>query len=277
MKNKKEKGFVELDASAFFKKQDQPMENPDFKVKKNLLAIEIAVIVGLLCACLIVGMNTLDVGAKAVADTFAAAKDETKTEVYDAFYQRSFNAAEEQYHVSNRISIQIEDIREQAKLEVLQVYDVAYEISESENQNLFDSARDFIKEGTLPGEVVSWLEVPASGRFIIDLQKSEFIVDDERQYVLIRVPKPELINYSIEYENIKVLHVSAKGATTAGQGEDKAREQIENAELSLRQEVLENQEIYKSAKSSAQKMLENWVKKLNPQVPDLLVEVEFID
>ena len=54
-------------------------------------------------------------------------------------------------------------------------------------------------------------------------------------------------------------------------------EQLESAELTMMQNVNNNQEFYKRAMESAEKMLVNLVKQLNPQSPNLVVEVEFID
>ena len=56
---------------------------------------------------------------------------------------------------------------------------------------------------------------------------------------------------------------------------DKAVEQLQSAELTMMQNVNNNQEFYKRARESTEKMLVNLVKQLNPQLPDLSVKIEF--
>ena len=64
---------------------------------------------------------------------------------------------------------------------------------------------------------------------------------------------------------------------SAKYGVDRAMEQLKNAESTMREEITNNQEFYERARVSTEKMLGNLVHQLNPQLPDLVVEVEFID
>lgn len=62
------------------------------------------------------------------------------------------SAAEEKYHVSNRVSIYIGNLQEEQKLEVLKVNDVEFIIENKEDN----------KEN-----IISWLEVPGKGLLLL--------------------------------------------------------------------------------------------------------------
>lgn len=232
----------------------------------------------LMCLSVYWILDSVTVGTGAAMDSFGPAKDQASNEAYQFFYDASYDAAEKAHHVSNNVSITIGDLKEEQKLEVLKVSDVAYETPKPTDQNWFD---EFIKgiTGIFDAEVVSWLEVPGNGVFTVNLQAGEFIIDEERQYVLIRVPGPELTEFTIDYENVELLLFEEGGAfkNSAKYGIDKAIEQLQSAELTMMQNVANNQEFYQRARTSTENMLENLVRQLNPQLPDLVVEVEFID
>ena len=232
----------------------------------------------LLCFCVYMILDTFTIGTGAAMDSFSIAKDEAAKEVYQFFYDKGYDAAEKAHHVSNNVSISIGDLKEEQKLEVLKVSDVAYETPDPKDQNWFEGLIESIT-GMFDAEVVSWLEVPGNGVFTVNLQAGEFIIDEERQYVLIRIPSPELTEFAIDYENVELLLFEEGGAfkNSAKYGVDKAVEQLQSAELTMMQNVNNNQEFYKRARESTEKMLVNLVKQLNPQLPDLRVEIEFID
>lgn len=242
----------------------------------NLGALAISAL--LLCFCVYMILDTFTIGTGAAMDSFSTAKDEAAEEVYQFFYDKSYNAAEKAHHVSNNVSISIDDLKEEQKLEVLKVSDVAYETPDPKDPNWFEGLIASIT-GMFDAEVVSWLEVPGNGVFTVDLQAGEFIIDEERQYVLIRIPSPELTEFAIDYENVELLLFEEGGVfkNSAKYGVDKAVEQLQSAELTMMQNVNNNQEFYKRARESTEKMLVNLVKQLNPRLPDLRVEIEFID
>lgn len=273
----------------FFKEapeDEQMMKELSAKPKKNTGGLSpkqftvgaLGVSAVLLCLSVYLIMDTFTIGTGAAVDSFGAAKDKAAEEVYQFFYEKSFEAAEKAHHVSNNVSITIGDLREEQKLEVLKVSDVAYETPKPKDQNWFN---ELIKSiiGIFDADMVSWLEVPGNGVFTVNLQAGEFIVDEERQYVLIRVPNPELTEFTIDYKNVELLLFEKGGAfkNSAKYGVDKAMEQLQSAELTIMQEVNNNQEFYKRARESTEKMLVNLVQQLNPQLPDLVVKVEFID
>lgn len=253
-------------------------KKPEGLSRKQLTLGAIVASALLLCICVYMILDTFTFGAGAAIDSFSTAKDEAAEEVYQFFYDKSYDAAEKAHHVSNNVSISIGDLREEHKLEVLKVSDVAYETPDPKDQSWLEDLIANIT-GIFDAEVISWLEVPGNGVFTVNLQAGEFIIDEERQYVLIRVPSPELTEFSIDYENVELLLFEEGGAfkNSAKYGVDKAVEQLQSAELTMMQNVNNNQEFYKRARESTEKMLVNLVKQLNPQLPDLSVKIEFID
>ena len=261
----------ELPAKSKKKKSDR-------LTQKQFTLGAIAISALLLCLSVYWLMDTFAVGTGAAIDSFGTAKDEAAEEAYQFFYDQSYKAAEEAHHVSNNVSITIGDLREEQKLEVLKVSDVAYETPEPKDQGWFEELIANIT-GIFDADVVSWLEVPGNGVFTVNLQAGEFIIDEARQYVLIRVPSPKLTEFAIDYENVELLLFEEGGAfkNSAKYGVDKAIEQLQSAELTMMQNVNNNQEFYKRAMESTEKMLINLVQQLNPQLHNLVVEVEFID
>lgn len=214
--------------------------------------------------CLMIGLSfyfvsdALALGAQAAAETFSKTKDVMAEATYDSFYSTAFEYSERKHHVSNATSINIGQIREVQELEVLKVYDISYEISKEDD------------------EVESWLEVPGYGVFTVDLRMSEFIIDNVNQYVLVRVASPVLSQFTLDHAGIKPLYFDEDWFHDATDGINMAEEQVKNAETNLRISMMNNQSNYQRAEQSAQTILVNMVRQLNPQLPDLFVDVEFI-
>ena len=60
-----------------------------------------------------------------------------KESVYNDFYSYAYNNAEEKYHVSNDVSINIDSILEVSRLQVYEAYDTEYVINKmSKLQNI---------------------------------------------------------------------------------------------------------------------------------------------
>lgn len=211
-------------------------------------------------ALALIASNSLVKNTKSAYDTAKAEKSE---EVYRTFYDMSFQAAEAEHHVSNDIGISLTSLQEVDKLEVLQVSDVEYVILDKEDNDQ---------------NITSWLEVPGTGVFTVDLVIAEYTVDVQRQYVHVRIPRPSLSEFSIDYGNIKQLFWNDdifNGSVKAG--EDLVREQVREGSLLLKQYMTSNRMIYEGASDAAKRMVANLVEQFNPDVPNLTVEVEFID
>ncbi len=218
----------------------------------------------------------LDCGASAAIDSFRPAVEQAESETYDWFYTNSYNAAEAAYHVSTDVLITVGQLNQENRLEVLRVSDISYE------QTSGNGLQGDFSLGAVTNFFVddarSLLEVPGYGVFTVDLRAAEFIIDNERQYVLIRVPEPELTQFTIDYENVVQLQFESGGILndSVDVGVEVAKQQLAGAELKLRQNIGNNQNFYSLAQSSAEKLLTTLVKQLNPKLPELCVEIEFI-
>lgn len=237
------------------------------------IPIPVTLICFILAVILLIDMFA--VGTAAAGESFVQAEGETEKEIYQLFYDGAYDRAEQAHHVSNRAAISIDRLREIQQLEVLPVSEVSYQVEAAEETEGIQATI----AGLFNQDNTSWLEVPGNGVFTVDLQAGEFIIDAERQLVLLRIPSPELSNFTLDYENVEVLYFDEGGVfkNSAKYGVDKAVEQLQNAELDMVQRISNNQELYKRARDIAQDMLTRLVKQLNPQLPDLTVEVEFLD
>lgn len=208
------------------------------------------------CVCNLFGDGGAEL-ASAYQEVYEAEKDMAYQEAY-VHYQ---SAAEEKYHVRNRVSIYIGNLQEEQKLEVLKVNDVEFIIENKEDN----------KEN-----IISWLEVPGEGTFVVDLKAGEYIVDEERASVLVRVPYPELTNVKIDYANVqKILFQNDIFNDSIKIGEELAKNQLDKADALIRKEFASNENFYLNAQQAARHTIEGMVKQLNPDVSGLTVDVEF--
>lgn len=219
------------------------------------------IIVLLLTSSVILHLITMKIGASALKSSYKTTCEKEKDNAYNAQYEKYYKKAEKEYHVTNRAEISISDLKETANLEVLKVNDTEYIISENKDNG----------KG-----ITSWLEVPGQGTYIVNLQAAEFIVDNEREYVLVRAPYPEITNISIDYENVKkLLFENNIFNDSYSIGEDLARTQLNSADLLIKKEFASNQHFYLSAQKAAVSSIQCLVKQLNPTLPDMTVDVEF--
>lgn len=163
--------------------------------------------------------------------------------------------------VSNKVSIEVASVREEANLEVLRVSDVEYVIeSKDDNEN----------------NIEVWMEFYGDGVYTVDMKASEFIIDSDRQYVLVRVPRPELTNCRITKANQLFWQNGAFNKSNSV-GTELAVEMRNAGYAKLNNYMKSNAKFYKSAKESATMVIADLVKGLNPELTDLVVEVEFVD
>ncbi len=236
------------------------MEN---KNKISWMAICGVATVIFLFAAFYLGNLAFSRGGDRAKEAFTKEKERVENEKYDMFFENAFDEAEKKYHVENKVYITIDSIQEMAKLEVLEVSDVEYAIKD-------------------PGEgatkVASWLEIPGKGVFTVDLSLAEFIVENERRYVKVRLPKPELTECTIDYDHVRTLFWKDSYRNYSySEGEELAESQLNEGYVEIRNYINSNQKFYQSARTSAENMIKFLVKELNPDVPELVVEVEFID
>lgn len=238
------------------------------KGRSPALAVFMAAAVGAMgfvSVCLF--SRTISRGAEAAVSAFAAVRDEERERVYNDYYEKYREDAEKEYHVSNRAVITVDGVKETAELEVLNVNGVGYSVEDKKDNKT----------------AVSWVKVSGTGVFTVNLRASEFLVDNERRYVLVRVPEPELAHFttdqvdSLRYDDgaVRFLGYTFLNGSTR-EGADLAQRQAADASRDARESILSNQRFYKSAEESARVLIINLVKGLNQEVPELVVEVEFV-
>lgn len=203
----------------------------------------------------------IQAGATQLINSFTAALESEKDSAFQMIYNKAFARAEQRNHVSNRVQISIGSLEERQRLEVLRANDVEI-ITEDRDDN--------------SGNVTVWLEVEGEGIFVVDLQAAEFVVDNERKSVLVRIPKPELTNVRI-IRTTRRLFADDYANGSYGEGVDLAVKQRNEASLQIEKALLSNQYIYGNAKDVSKSMLRNLVLQLNPDIENLNVEVEFFE
>lgn len=204
---------------------------------------------------------TIRKGGESAQAAYENAKSKAADEAYNKFYDTAFASAERKYHVTNKVSIEVASIREEANLEVLRVSDVEYVIeSKDDNEN----------------NIEVWMEFYGDGVYTVDMKASEFIIDSDRQYVLVRVPRPELTNCRITKANQLFWQNGAFNKSNSV-GTELAVEMRNAGYAKLNNYMKSNAKFYKSAKESATMVITDLVKGLNSELTDLVVEVEFVN
>ena len=240
------------------RKKKTPKKLPKV-IQDRILIAAICLTVVFVGLCVYFFGATVAKGASAAHDAYIAAKEHTEKSIYQMFY----DAAEARYHTSNEVTISVESIREEANLEVLRVSDVEYIVQEGDDTN----------KG-----ITSWLEVPGEGVFTVDLKASEFVIDNQHHYILARIPNPVLSNCEIIYKDAVQLEYKNNFTNDSiKDGEDLARTQYKEAYIKIWTEFTSNQQFFLAAQSAAKTMVTNLIKSFNPDIPDLVVDVEFIE
>lgn len=200
-------------------------------------------------------------GASALSKSYTDAYNNEKDTAHNDAYNKAFDRAEKASHTANSVNIAIENLKEYSNLEVLNVIDTEYIIYEKDDN----------EHG-----ITSWLEIPGNGTYTVNLKAAEFIIDSVRKHVLVRAPRPEITNITIDYKNVnELLFKNDLLNDSYAVGEDLARDQLSQADLLIKKEFASNQHFYQSAENAAVLSIECLVKELNQAVPDLTVDVEF--
>ena len=192
-------------------------------------------------------------------DTYARAKDDT----YKTIRDKAYAIAEKRNHVSNKVSISMGDIKSKASLKVLHVSDVVYVITDAEDT---------------PSGTAAWLKVTGSGDYKVNLLAAEYIIDNNRQYVLIRVPRPQLDSDNIDIgqcDNIYFSENKWSSSNSVKSGEELARNQLNEAKMKIQEDFLANENYSKMAEKTARSMIEALIKGFNPEIDNIRIDVEF--
>lgn len=219
----------------------------------------IPVIIGM-AGIVAVGLYFLKTG---IRDAYGPAFEQEVENTYQWFYDTAYESAEKNYHVSNRVNIEIGRVQEMAKLEVLIVPATEYVIEEAGNNSQ---------------NIESWIRVKGEGVFTVDLSTGEYIVDAEHKTVLARIPLPVLSDCRIDSENgVEIMHFSNDiWNDDFHTGEKLAQSQIAQGQAKIRNSILGNREYNSTAKEFAERLIIQQIKEFNPEIPDLSIEVEFL-
>lgn len=171
-----------------------------------------------------------------------------------------YKAGEENYHVKNVTSINVGSIRKEQKLQVMNISDTVYITEDTD-----DTA-------------TAWLKVSGTAEYTIDLDMGEFIVDEKRNYVLIRIPEPEFSESSLSIDKVEKLLLKSNKPITQGsveEGVSLAKKQSEKAYANLADDIKSNELYLKAAKASGKKIIMSLVKSFNADNKNLKVEVNY--
>lgn len=224
-------------------------------------------------ACIILGViiyrmlsQSISVCSDAAGPSFESSYAQTKEDVYNNFYNMAYQSAEQENHVSNRVEITIEQIKEISKLEVYEAYDTEYVIHKYEEY-----------------QYESWYEFNGTCTYSIDLEKSEFIIDQQRSAVTVRIPEPEQ-EYDIDTpkrllfadDTVKIGSVSLNDGSTLTGINDANNSEVEGREK-IEDYFINNDKLTNNAKDAAKKLLTSLIKKVNSDVDDLNIRIEFFE
>lgn len=193
-----------------------------------------------------------------IEEAYGSRYQEVLENTAQEYYNWAFRIAEEENHSSSRVTISIGDIQEEARLEVLRVSDVEFIVHDED---------DFKR----------WLAVPGDGVFTVDMTESEFLIDDVRQMVIVRLPEPRLTSDRIESKDIEIYDLEKGGSNgNYSTGISAAEKDIAEGREKIRNEFLSNQEYLLSAEQSAELIIKNFILSLNPNAEELKIVVEFV-
>lgn len=107
---------------------------------------------------------------------------------------------------------------------------------------------------------------------------SDYPRDNERKFVLVRIPKPELNYCEIDDNSVKPLFFKNDIMDDSySEGEQLANKQLQEGSDQIKKSIGSNATYYQMAKKLAKQMITSLVKGLNGNIEGLTVEVEFID
>lgn len=211
-----------------------------------------------------------------IQGTYHSAKDTAKQETEESFYNAVFELSESAHHLSNDITIQIQGITEIRNLEVLNVFLTDYQVWPE--QETSGGVLDIVVD-PLIGDAEAWIRFDGIGIFTVSLQNADFILEEQRKSVLVRVPSPVMERVLIQQDEDDVLYTSDAGLfnNASDTGQQLVLSLTQKAQQDMTAKARSNPEYYAQAKASAEKTITQLIKNLNPDLPDLTVEVEFID
>lgn len=244
----------ERDASATKK-----MRARDFCKRKKMLLFAIFAVCFVFVSVFLMWQG-IKKSSDSAKESFDVAFEKEKNEAYQLIYDHAFNRAEEKYHVTGRGTISVSGMRELETLEVMSVMNDEFIVLVQED-----------------GDREAWYEATAEGVFTIDLSTAEYIVDNERQYVIVRSPRPILTN--VQVSNTECIFETSKGLLHHGYttGVQDAIEVENRVRAKMQEEININFYLQEQVEKRAVTALQDLVKQFNPNVEDIHADVEFMD
>lgn len=231
----------------------------DFFNKKILIILVIIVSV---IGGLVLFLRSQKIGVESLAVKYQDAYESRAAEVYNQWYETGFTIGEKKYHVSNNAYISIDNLEQTGKLEVLKA-NVVEIIVEKQNENM--------------NKRTVWSEVHGEGTYVVDLNMAEFVVDNPRRSILVRIPRPTLEGITVKNNDRLFYKEDSLFGGSYQKGTDLQIDINNDGMLEIQKSLRSNAFLYANAESVALSTVESLVREFNPDIPDLIVEVEFMD
>ena len=220
----------------------------------------IAGIVFLVVMSGVIFRSVINTGVKSAKHNYDKAKEESRDEAKEKASQTAYEYAIKKYQATNEVYISVTEIKETANLQVLSVIerDVAKQTEEEKDK------------------IEYWILYEGIGTYTINLQISEFIVDQERHYVSVRIPRPEL---TVTYGEGEIKLNTQKGLfdRSSKEGFDIYKKAQARAQSTIREKIENNKEYTRMAEEQAKEQLEKLIRLFNNDVVDLEVDIRFYD
>ena len=224
------------------------------KSKTTLTLFTVACSLFILCISLLIA--SIAIKGNAAKEAYDTAKNSADNQAYNDTKSKIIDAGKDRYKVTNDVSITIGEIKSKGDLSVLEFSDVHYYTSGTDS--LFKQDVCYKISGT--------------AKYLVNMRLSEIIVDQERKYVLIRIPEP-VFSENIDYETER-FYVEDSIFKSISDGAKISQDVEKNAYPELQRKLRSNTKYFEYAKINAKETLIEEVKKYNPNL-EIEVEVEF--
>lgn len=241
--------------------------SPHAKMKK-IWRSAITAILGICCVGMAVFTiytyeSSLRSAREDAIQSFHTERESKKREMKERLYQNSYEIAKAHALQENHVEINIKDIQDIAELAVLEVRDTEFII---------------VSEEDSPSKVTFWLKAVGTSTFSVNLRSSEILTNANRGYVLVRVPKPHASPAKLEYDKVDILLAIDDGKQESQDDLNNfLDQQLVEAQKKIGTAISGNQQYNVAAQETAEWMIKKIVKGFNPDFPNLIVDVEFLD
>lgn len=235
----------------------QETENKKSEKKKKVTLIISIVVVAQVILAVFAGIYFFKRG-------YQNAKTNTTETIRREAYNTVYDISEGAHHTSNRALILLDDIHEIAELEVLQISTSDIYISDEEDKS---------RQQTI------WYKMSGTGTYTVNLQMTEFIVDNERQHVLVKAPLPSITKFKEGKPEELLYHDErfwpSQRNNNVEQGELTAQKMLFKARTAMMKSLESNDAYFEAAKNSAVRLITTMIKSMNPSMKNLKVTVVF--